>query len=310
MNDIFSIIEKKHFLSPSPLEIVDDEFLKNSGIQLHLKRDDLIHPIISGNKWRKLKFNISEAINHGKTDLISFGGPYSNHLLAFAASCDLFGLNCHAYHRGNIDESNPVIKFLRSKNAQLHELSYTAYRKRNDPPFLNQLMVQHHSESILIPEGGNNDLAKKGIEELSREITAQLDSIDYACVAIGTGATFCGLNQFLTNTTIVQGFCIFTHKQNQKQKQQMIQDAYHEEQFIDDYHFGGLGSFPDELLRFIQQFKTETGILLDRSYNAKMMYGIYDRIAQGKYPKGTKIVVLNTGGNFVDKLIDSNESKT
>jgi len=296
------MIEKTQFLTPSPLELVKDDAFQNLGISLYIKRDDLIHPVISGNKWRKLKYNVLSIINGQHPEVVSFGGPYSNHLLALAEVCVIYNIRLHAYIRGAIDHTNPAILFLKSKKVQIHSLDYTEYRKRNDPAFIDQIMGQHEDKAYYVPEGGKNERAQEGLKELADELQQQLAPIDIITIPIGTASSFEALKKFIPQTIKVEGYCIFTDAQNRKQKSQMELLGFNGTDIICEYNFGGLGSYPETLMNFVKSFKEKTGILLDRSYNAKMMLGLYDRILDGKYPSGSKIVAVNTGGNFVDKL--------
>lgn len=296
------MIEKTQFLTPSPLERIEDDTFQNLGITVYIKRDDLIHPVISGNKWRKLKYNILHVINGQHPEVVSFGGPYSNHLLAIAEACVIYNIRLHAYIRGAIDHTNPAIIFLKSKQVHIHSLEYGEYRKRYDPAFIHQIMSQHDEKAYYIPEGGNNESAQEGLKELAEELNQELETFDYITIPIGTASSFEALKKNMPPTTCIEGYCIFTDAQNRKQKSHMELSGYNGQDIIADYNFGGLGSYPEELINFVKSFKQDTGIQLDRSYNAKMMYGLYDRICQGNYPRGSKIVAINTGGNFVDKL--------
>ncbi len=284
------------------MERIKDDSFQNLGISVYIKRDDLIHPVISGNKWRKLKYNIQTIIDGQHTEVISFGGPYSNHLLALAEVCVIYNIKLHAYIRGSIDHSNPAIIFLQSKKVHLHSLDYSDYRKRNDPAFIDVLMSHHTDNAYFVPEGGNNEIAQKGLKELADELKEQIAAIDCITIPIGTASSINALKQFMSSTVRVEGYCIFTDAQNRKQKSLMEHAGFDGSDIVCDYNFGGLGSYPDDLLEFIKSFKQRTGIILDRSYNAKMMFGLYERIHQKKYPEGSNIVAVNTGGNFVDKL--------
>jgi len=267
---------------------------ENHGVELFMKREDLIHPDISGNKYRKLKYNAIEAKRKGFKTLLSFGGAYSNHIAAVAKLGQELGFNTIGIIRGEelegrIDD-NPTLYFSRSCNMNLKFITRDAYRSKNNKEFIEELKFEFGAV-YLIPEGGTNELAVKGCEEILDETDQKLDFI---CCPVGTGGTISGIIKSSKKDQVVLGFPAlkgdfpdkeihnFTKKENWK--------------LITDYHFGGYAKINEALITFINEFKVDHGIALDPVYTGKMMFGIMDLIEKGLFPHGSKILAIHTGG--------------
>jgi 1-aminocyclopropane-1-carboxylate deaminase len=263
-------------------------------VQIYLKREDKIHPFISGNKYRKLKYNLLEAKNQNQNTLLTFGGAYSNHIAAVAAAGNELGFKTIGVIRGEelslkITE-NPTLTFAQTCGMQLKFVSRETYRAKTNITFLKALKNEF-GNFYLIPEGGTNELAVKGCEEV---LTKEDKNFDVICCAVGTGGTISGLinasgpHQHLLGFPALKGgflqndICKFTTKSNWK--------------LICDYHFGGYAKINSELVEFINRFNQEHGIPLDPIYTGKMMYGIFDLINKDYFEKGTKILAIHTGG--------------
>ncbi len=268
--------------------------LESSSISIAIKREDLIHPFISGNKYRKLKFNILEAKTRNASVLLTFGGAYSNHIAAVAAAGKTYGFKTIGVIRGEeladkVSE-NPTLSFAKEQGMEFHFVSRTSYREKTSDSFIANLKVLF-GDFYLIPEGGTNGLAVKGCEEILQENDF---NFDYICCSVGTGGTISGLINASQSHQKILGFpalkgdflqadiCKFANQDNWK--------------LITDYHFGGYGKIKPELITFINQFKQRYDVPLDPIYTGKMMFGIFNLLEKGFFPKNSKILAIHTGG--------------
>ncbi|MFJ7214978.1 1-aminocyclopropane-1-carboxylate deaminase/D-cysteine desulfhydrase [Amycolatopsis sp. NPDC098790] len=276
---------------PSPLvELRHSE----CGVRVFLKRDDLIHPELPGNKWRKLKHNLSDAA--GATRLLTFGGAYSNHLLATAAAGHHFGFETIGVVRG--EEHLPLNDTLRAAAGHGMTLTYldrTAYRAKTDPDVLAALR-REWSEFFLIPEGGANAAGVRGCAELVAEIDRPFDVV--TC-AVGTGATLAGIAAGLGPGQRAIGFSALKGDFPSADVARFQREAFGRElgewSVETGYHFGGFARRTRELDGFIDEFERCHGIRLEWVYEAKMMFGLRDRIRAGEFPPGTTIVAVIAG---------------
>ncbi len=261
-------------------------------IQLYLKRDDLLHPLVSGNKWRKLKYNLVAAQEGGFDTLLTFGGARSNHLYATAAAGQLLGLKTIGIVRGEEPAllDSPTIRFCQSAGMTIHQVSRAAYRDKETSEFLAQLQHQYGSVYIL-PEGGTNDLAIPGTAEIMPEIVAQLGRIpDAVCCAVGTGGTVLGLAKTAPPETAVHGFMAL------KGWHPSLDPVRLNLSYQTEYHFGGYAKTTPELLRFMADFEARTGILIEQVYTAKMLFGVLDLARHGFFRAQATVVAVHTGG--------------
>ncbi|MBT8395095.1 MAG: 1-aminocyclopropane-1-carboxylate deaminase/D-cysteine desulfhydrase [Flavobacteriaceae bacterium] len=264
------------------------------GIELYIKRDDLIHPNISGNKYRKLKYNIEEAQQLNFKRLLTFGGAFSNHIAAVASVGKKFGFNTIGIIRGEELEEriyeNPTLNFAKGCGMEFKFISRKDYRNKTSKKFIKNLQNEFDS-FYLLPEGGTNGLAVKGCEEILTEDDARFDFI---CSSVGTGGTISGLiNSSLPDQQVLG----FPALKGNFLKNEIIKFADKTNwKLIDDYHFGGYAKVSVELIEFINIFKKNTGIPLDPVYTGKMLFGIFDMINADFFPKGSKILAIHTGG--------------
>ena len=254
----------------------------------------MFHPFVSGNKFRKLKYNLSEAKSQEQETLLTFGGAFSNHIAAVAAAGKLHGFHTIGIIRGEELESkidsNPTLRFAVENGMQLVFITRTTYREKTSETVITQLK-EKFGRFYTIPEGGTNDLAVKGCAEI---ITETETDFDIVCCAVGTGGTIAGLSHGVHSHQQVLGFpalkgdflqkeiAKYTHKNNW--------------QLITEYHFGGYGKVSDELIAFINYFKQQTNIPLDPIYTGKMLFGIIDLIKNGHFAKQKRILAIHTGG--------------
>ena len=265
-----------------------------NGISLVIKREDLIHPFVSGNKFRKLKYNLLQAKAENQSTLLTFGGAYSNHIAAVAYAGKENGFQTIGVIRGDelTDKiaSNPTLKFAQECGMQFEFVSRETYRLKTEAAFLEQL-EQKHGSFYLIPEGGTNDLAVKGCEEI---LTQEDGVFDYVATAIGTGGTISGIiNSALPHQKIL-GFPALKGDFLQDEIRNFVQNDNWE--LITDYHFGGYGKVNSDLVDFINRFLEKTKIPLDPIYTGKMVFGIVDLIEKNYFPENSKILLIHTGG--------------
>ena len=282
----------------APLQQLHSQVWEEQGIALWVKREDLLHPSISGNKWRKLRYNLEEAKRLQHDTLLTFGGAYSNHIAAVAAAGREFGFRTIGIIRGEEHlPLNPTLSFATSAGMELHYISREAYRQKSDPAYLSKLAAQH-GWPYIIPEGGTNTLAVKGCTEIVSDIPIDFD---YICCASGTGGTLAGIIAGLGGKKQVLGFPALKGGDFLRAEiEQLIRgyngEYYNNWQLITDYHFGGYAKVKPELLDFIRSFQQEHGLPLEPVYTGKMFYGLVDLIQKGYFPAGSRIVAVHTGG--------------
>lgn len=266
----------------------------DQNIQLFIKREDLIHPKISGNKYRKLKYNIIEAKNCNRNTILTYGGAYSNHISATAYAGKKYGIKTIGVIRGDElegkIETNPTLKFAKKCNMELYFISRAKYRAKDDPQFIEQLR-EKFGNFYLLPEGGTNTLAVRGCEEILNEKDSEFD---FVCCSVGTGGTISGLINTSRKHQKILGFPALKGDFLQRDIRKFAkQDNW---ELITDYHFGGYGKIKPELITFINRFKRNHGISLDPMYTGKMMYGIIDLLDKGFFQKDSKVLAIHTGG--------------
>ncbi len=273
--------------------------LQEGTTQLFIKREDQIHPFVSGNKFRKLKYNLLEAKAQQKKTILTFGGAYSNHILATAVAGQLEHFHTIGIIRGD-ELGKDISKTLKTnstlRNAFKHGMKFEFisredYRDKMSPHFLLSL-AEKYGDFYCIPEGGTNELAVKGCEEI---LTPEDREFDYICSCVGTGGTIAGIINKAKNHQKILGFPALKGDFLKKEIQQYSNSQINWE-LVTNYHFGGYGKYTQELIYFINQFKKETSIPLDPIYTGKMMYGIVDMIKKNKFPKNSKVLVIHTGG--------------
>ncbi len=274
--------------------------MNNANIKLFVQREDQLkvipnNPYISGNKWRKLKYNIFQAQKENKKTLLSFGGAYSNHIHALAATGKAFNFKTIGIIRGEPHfPLNPTLQFAQNQGMHLEYISRQIYRQKSDPTFIDSLR-QKHGDFYLIPEGGTNQLAIKGCAEIVQDLP-----FDYICCPVGTGGTLAGIITSLQPHQKAIGFSslkgdFLTQEVQQllSQKQGKIYSNWH----IDNtYHFGGYARHTPKLINFINDFKQHHHIQLEPLYTGKMFYGIFDLLKQNYFPEGSTIIAIHTGG--------------
>ena len=262
--------------------------------QLYIKPEYLGHEHISGNKLRKLKYNLIAAKKDRHQTLLTFGGAYSNHIAAVAAVGKEYGFETIGIIRGEELNTkvggNPTLNFAQKCGMRFKFVSRTDYKQKSQTSFIKNL-TEEFGDFYVLPEGGTNRLAIKGCEEILTEADKEFD---YICCPVGTGGTISGIINSSTENQKILGFpalkgdflkldiAKFAHKSNWE--------------LITDYHFGGYAKINKELISFINQFKTKYQVPLDPIYTGKMMFGIMDMLKLNRIPKNSRILAIHTGG--------------
>jgi len=280
---------------PSPLAELHDNRVEPHGVRLFLKRDDLIHPEVPGNKWRKLKYNLAAAKEQGHTRLLTFGGAFSNHIRAVAAAGHYFGFATVGIIRGEEHEPlNESLAYAQSRGMTLTYLDRATYRRKAEREVLSAL-VDEFGPCYVVPEGGSNALGVRGCAELLDELDIDYDVI---CCASGTGGTLAGIAAGLRERSQrARGFAVLKGGQFldgvvRELQRQAFGSATINWAIDYDFHFGGYAKRTAELDTFIADFKARHDVMLDWVYEAKMMFGLFARIAEGAFPRGTTIVAV------------------
>lgn len=279
----------------TPVQQIIDETSEQAGVQLFMKREDLNHPYVSGNKWWKLKYNIEEAVSRGYSCVLTFGGAYSNHIYAVAAAAKETGLKSIGVIRGEkVLPLNSTLQFAQQQGMELLFISREAYRQKSDLKFLRRLSIQLGSY-WLIPEGGTNAFAVRGVAEFARTLLHY--QADYVCVPVGTGGTMAGLIEGLEGRVKILGFSVL--KNGAFLKDEVASLLHHERknwEIITDYDFGGYAKKTNELEIFINRFKQHHNIALEPVYTGKMMFGVMDMLRRNFFSDKTRVFVIHTGG--------------
>ena len=269
-----------------------NQFLTSiNGFQLNLKREDQLHPTVSGNKFRKLKYNLKQAKQEGHQTLLTFGGPYSNHLAATAATGKIMRFKTIGMVRGNEKRSmNPTMQFCKDQGMTLFPISRAEYRQKDKPDWKLSLKKKW-GDFYLLPEGGTNSLAVKGCKEI---LTKEDVDFDIITCSIGTGGTLAGLIESALPHQEVIGF---TALKNLNIKDDIKKWTIKENWTLNnDYTFGGYAKITPELIDFINTFNKNFKTPLDPVYTGKLLFGIFDMIKNKEWLTAKKILVIHTGG--------------
>ncbi len=295
MNWFFNTLKKTMLIPQQSSENLHLPFIFPHGITVSVKREDRLHPSISGNKFRKLKYNLIAARQQDFHTLLTFGGAYSNHIAAIAAAGLEHGFQTIGIIRGeelrDKIQDNPTLQLAQAQGMQLHFISRTDYRRKSDIEFIEQLK-QQFGEFYLIPEGGTNALAIQGCEEILTEEDKQ--AFDYICCAVGTGGTIAGIINSNSAQQKVLGFPALKGDFLADEIRQWTTRTNWD--LCLDYHFGGYAKTTPELIQFIQNFQENTGIEIEPIYTGKMLFGIFDLIERGYFPAHSRILAIHTGG--------------
>lgn len=278
----------------SPIESLDFPLFNNKSLTVHIKRDDRIHPFISGNKWRKLKYILHSADRIGKTHLVTFGGAWSNHLLATACAGATFGFKTIGFVRGE-PVSNPNLSLCKVYGMELRFVDRATYR---DKPLLYEQYAAQDPQAYFVDEGGYSAEGARGCAEIIDELQHTYDHIFCAC---GTGTTIAGLYHGCANRgldTQLHGVTVLAGGDFIREAIGTLYPSMRLDRLDihTDYHFGGYAKTKPMLNTFIKRFTAQTGILVEPVYTGKLFYGMFDLIQQDYFKTGDRILAVHTGG--------------
>lgn len=272
----------------SPLQKIE---AVSAAVELYIKRDDLIHPLIEGNKWRKLKYNIQAVLDKNIRRVVTFGGAYSNHLLATSQAGRLYGFETRAYiNAPYADPANPTLSACIRNGMKIDLVDRTEFRELQADNGLQK-------DGYILPEGGSNEAALKGCSEIYTEIIRQLPDVSHIITPMGTGGTATGIN--MVRDPDIRLIVIPTLRLDGRShiNQLFGERSVSDQDFWNEYHFGGYARYDEKLMCFIRQWFNDHRIVLDPVYNGKALYGLIEKIGQSYFPEGSKIVYLHTGGS-------------
>ncbi len=285
MLDFESIIQ-----IPTPLERLEEELFAERGVEVFVKRDDLTHPFLSGNKFRKLKYPLLEAWEKGARRLLTFGGAYSNHLSAFAFACREFGFEGKVLVRGDelTENSSPTLAFAREMGVELAFVSREAYRDKA------RLAATLGPGYFVIPEGGSHALAIRGVAEIMQETGA----LDYLLTPCGTGGTLAGLLAGAPESAEIIGVSALKNGGFLREEvSRFLSRPFPANARLEtEFHFGGYARYTRELLDFIRNFEARHRIRLEQVYTGKTFYAFYRLLEAGHFQRGSRVILLHTGG--------------
>lgn len=289
---------------PSPLSLIPDHPGDNAGITLYLKRDDLLHPSIQGNKWRKLEPVIRLMQQEKHSGILTYGGPFSNHIHAVAAAGKAYRFPTVAVIRGlSADFSNPTLAYAHSCGMQLIPVTKQDYDAGAESPVLRKI-IEPFADYFQLPEGGATTGAIESCSLIATEIIAQTPEAvpenRFVALPAGTGTTAAGVIGGLGKYGKAIIFPAAPHGVSENSIRSRISEVFGENipdfEFRTDFIFGEFASFYPELIEFVRVFHSQTGILLDPIYTAKMMWGIFDMLERGMFPDGSVVTAVHTGG--------------
>jgi 1-aminocyclopropane-1-carboxylate deaminase len=286
------------------LNKIECELFNKAKVTVFIKRDDLVHPIYGGNKFRKLKYNIEAILNNQPKTVLTFGGAFSNHIAATAFAGKKFNFKTIGIIRGDelknnqyeIIANNKTLREAQKHGMQIIFVSRENYKRKYDTDYWDELK-QEFGDILIIPEGGSNELALKGCKEIVTEITTDFD---YMITAVGTGTTLIGIAQALKPHQKVIGIEVYKNKLTALEHLEFLK---HQKVTVDNdkillknYAFKGYGKSDVELNAFCESFNKEYQILIEPIYTGKMFFGLFDLIQKGFFKKNSIIIALHTGG--------------
>lgn len=277
-----------------PLQSLDDGWFHHRALRVSVLRLDLLHPVVSGNKWYKLKYNLEAAVQAGCRGVLTFGGPHSNHLAAAAHAARLHGLSSIGVVRGVPQEYSPTLRFCAEEGMQLHFLDREAYAEKSKAPFVQEWQRQFPGCRI-IPEGGANEEGRKGAGEIASLLPSDATHV---LLSVGSGTTFAGLRNALPASVALLGFVPMKGGAYLQQEIEpwLLPAQKVQWSLTDAYHFGGFGKTSPVLTDFIISIYKRYGLPLDIVYTGKMMFGLREMLAGQAFRDAAHLVCLHTGG--------------
>ncbi|WNC68145.1 pyridoxal-phosphate dependent enzyme [Thalassotalea nanhaiensis] len=283
----------------SPVNQIFHPRFKEHSVEVFVKRDDLIHPIISGNKWRKLKYNLLSAQELGYQQILSFGGAFSNHIHALAFACSQHNLQSVGIIRGEEQyQHNFTLSWAKHWQMELKFVDRLTYKQRSNTEYLEQLQSEYPN-AFIVPEGGSNQLALPGMGEVITELNEQIE-YDYLFTPVGSGGTIAGLVKADKNQHKILGVAVLKQQGYLTDEvNTLLEDSaeeYNKWQILNQFHRGGYGKYmPEDAARIIE-FSQTTGVPFEPVYSGKMVLALLDLLEQGYFEAGAKIMLLHTGG--------------
>jgi 1-aminocyclopropane-1-carboxylate deaminase len=277
------------------LQEINHPLCQEKNVRFSVWREDLNHPLISGNKFWKLKYNLEKAKELGKSSLLTFGGAHSNHIYAFAAAGKAFGFETIGVIRGDeCRELSPTLKFATECGMKIYQVSREQYRNKAEASFWAELS-EKFEDPFIIPEGGSNEFAVKGCSEMIQSLPF---SPDFLCSPVGTGGTLAGIIRGKKGQSKILGFSAL--KGGSFLRNDILNllgnEVFSNWEIIDQYHFGGYAKCTPELVSFINEFKKQFSIPLEPIYTGKMIWGILDMLSKDFFPENSEIIAIHTGG--------------
>lgn len=270
-----------------PIQKLDLPIFENYGIEVFVKREDLIHPFVSGNKWRKLKYVLQDANVQQKNSLISFGGAYSNHLVALACAGAMYGFKTMAFVRGE-EVQNHMLQLCKRYGMHLHFISRETYKNK-----IEVYKTVETDHTYFIDEGGKGILAQKGCEEILNDV----NDFTHVICAVGTGTTFAGIAKAFTAKGLkAEGICVL--KGAEDINYEIKTSIGHENNWHvhHNFHEGGYAKTSPQLWQLIDDTAAQTGILFDQVYTGKMLKATIELSQQNYFNKGSRLLLIHTGG--------------
>ena len=281
-------------------QILNADLYRHHHLSVQLIRADQVHGLVSGNKWFKLKYSLLGAIEKNIGQVVSFGGAYSNHIHALAYAANALGLKSVGLIRGQWSEDNQTLQDARSWGMQLISLTREQYRQKHDADFIKNLQAEY-PQAMIIPEGGSNNTALKGVAELMGLIEQQATGLDCLVAACGTGGTLAGLIAGARSTQSVLGIPVlkgagFLNNDIEQLLYSAKLNAKCAWQLDLEGHYGGYAKVKTEHLVHMAALEQQHNVMLDPVYTAKMWRRFDELVTQGFFASGSKIALLHSGG--------------
>lgn len=301
-------LETSYPVLPSPVQPLEHPLFKQHGVRVFIKRDDLIHPIISGNKWRKLKGNLAHAKALKKKGVLTFGGAYSNHIHALAYACQQQGLASIGIIRGEEHyQNNYTLRWAKHWGMKFNFVDRTTYRKRHEQGFLDELS-NAYPDYLIVPEGGSNSLALSGMAEVMTELSEQ-QQFDTLMLPVGSGGSIAGLlssttrreantqsSQRMLGVAVLKNAEYLVNEIEQLVNRQIDSSYETSWQLLTHHHCGGYAKYSAEDANRLADIVELTGVPFEPVYSGKMMLALFDLLEQGYFTEGHTIMLLHTGG--------------
>lgn len=297
---VFAYFDRVLQYSDTPLQEINHPTLDKAGIRLLIKREDLNHALVSGNKWWKLKYNLAESAQLNCRTILTFGGAYSNHIFATSAAAKECGLNSIGVIRGErVAPLNHTLSFAEAQGMKLHFISRELYRTKDDTSFEKSLK-EKFGDFFLIPEGGTNKFALRGTAEFAREKLSKI-TFDVLMLPVGTGGTLAGIVAGLEGSREVLGVSVLKNGDFLKNDIQNFLKKYSEKEYgnwtlLTSYDHGGYAKVTQELLDLVSAMKMQHNLPLDTVYTGKLMSAALKEAERGRFSRGTTVLALHTGG--------------